>query len=350
MSDDLKSTGLIRGQKDPRDYTVGSLFPEATEYPTSFKYDYNRPVKNQSWIQSCVAHSWSYILEIMEKKRTGLDVEISTGFIYANRSEDMWQGSGMNIPLSAKMIKNFGAVHLSVFPQTDEYPSVKQYLKSSMYPIAKQRRITAYFRIDSAEDIKKALVESSPVMFARKMYSKWAIPLESNGWKFNTKAPDSSTAIYHCMTIIGWREDNCFIVLNSEGTKGDNGYYYYPFDQAERDMRNGEAWDFFSVTDLELATIPKKYYGRGSDGSPTVSMFKGKNELVSFVRQIDTFRQQGYEVHESITPEKLEELKEITTGINDEGLTTYKRFYINTGVETWVTDDWLNQYGENVKQ
>jgi hypothetical protein len=237
---------------DNRDYPITRLVPKLPSFPEEYRIIYPHEVKNQGEIGSCVAHSLAYAREIIEEKQSAQYTKLSPGFVYANRGEGDFQGEGMYPREALKHLKNEGICTFRLFPDNQEYSVVKSILEENreqLFQDAFPRRIVAYTRLYSVEEIQSALMQLGPVTVCLRVCPKFYEISPSTPVLKPYETTDELLG-YHEVTIIGWRKEKQFIVLNSWGSEwGDQGIFYIPFSSFKNDLLLVEAW---SMTDTIL--------------------------------------------------------------------------------------------------
>ena len=113
--------GAIESPVDLRDYDYSMLAGAAdVEIPETFELDYDIPIQDQGKVNSCVAFSLSEMKSYIDNSN------YSSGFIYANRSDDDHQGTGL-IPREAlKHLVKEGDCLKASFDYNIEYPAIKE--------------------------------------------------------------------------------------------------------------------------------------------------------------------------------------------------------------------------------
>lgn len=220
--------GAIESPIDLRDYDYSmiSCSSDKVDIPKEFILDYDYPILNQGLIGSCVAHS----LSCMKSHIDGVNKDnmYSVGFIYANRQEDDWQGTGMITREALKNLVKYGDCKKTSFPVNEEYPAIvdtlNKYGKEKLLDEADDHKSLAYISLDK-ENIKEYLIKyQKPILITVRVYdnfydantNKGLIPAEPVGNKRGS----------HAMLCIGYKEDT-LILINSWGDyNGDKGKYY----------------------------------------------------------------------------------------------------------------------------
>jgi hypothetical protein len=227
--------GCFPSPKDDRDYKVKDLIGMASYLPSSYVTDINIPVFDQLTSNECVACSLATIKYIQEYTQTNNKEKFSPSYLYGNRTDDMLQEEGMYPREALKTLQDFGIVFYKDLPDFYTYEeSHKLYLskKEELDKIAYPYRISSYYKVDETNeiDIKHAIYELKAVSAMFPVY-KCVYKVKSDGILTYQKESLGNLLGYHQMTIIGWTEDDMWIIQNSWGSKfGDNGRMYIPFD------------------------------------------------------------------------------------------------------------------------
>ncbi len=220
--------GAIDSPVDLRDYdySMVSCSSDNIDIPKEFILDYDYPILNQGTVGSCVAHALSCMKSYIDGTNT--DNMYSVGFIYANRQEDDFQGTGMITREALKNLVKYGDCTKKFFPVNEEYPSIlntlEKYGKDKLLDEADDHKSLSYIRLD-IENIKEYLFKyQKPVLITVRVYENFynsninggIIPKEPNGKKRGG----------HALLCIGYKEDT-LILINSWGDyNGDKGKYY----------------------------------------------------------------------------------------------------------------------------
>ena len=219
----MQGQGAIFSPKDVRDYKA--VCATAAEFPKEFKLDMVR-IKNQGSVGSCVAHSLSEVVEYFNNKQLNKDTEMSTGYIYGNRTLSTWRSSGMIVRDALKTLKNYGDVTKEQFPYNIETPgAIEQYeaVSDSLFNEGYPYRITSYAKLNNDKDIKSALMNCGPVVMAMDWYDDIKV---KDGILTTNYQGDAGG---HCMVIYGWNETG-WLVQNSWGRYwGDKGCCVIPY-------------------------------------------------------------------------------------------------------------------------
>lgn len=240
--------GSIESPLDLRDYRISKLVNIGKQYPDSYYIKYNGQVKDQGTVGSCVAHSLSYIKEIQEEKESNSFSYFSPGFIYANRTKNDYQGEGMIAKEALKCLLNKGEVHQYDFPFNYEYDRIKPIFKqynalNYLNNVAAEYKIGTYFKIESFNDLKMSLISYGPATVSVPIYSNF-YTIDNENYHIGLPDKDDICLGRHQMTILGYDNDEIYL-LNSWGKYfGKDGYCYIPF--------NYPGLEIWGVTDTKF--------------------------------------------------------------------------------------------------
>ena len=149
--------------------------------------------------------------------------------MYGNRRNSLNKSSGMFIREALSNTCKYGTTTQKEFFENAEVPKAINLfeerfdeLKDKAFP----NRLSTYFRRISDADIKHALMNYGPVVFA--MTWREGIHVDSKG--ILQVDPTRKATGGHCMIIYGWTKDG-WKIQNSWGVKwGNKGYAILPFD------------------------------------------------------------------------------------------------------------------------
>ena len=196
--------GALESPVDLRDYRISKSISKI-DLPSEFRLP-STTIKDQGYVNSCVAHSLSSFLESKFNK------VYSTGWIYGYRPEGYYQGAGMYPREAIKTIYNKGAVKQEDFPVNVEMIEAKELVDKKLDLLEAQAedcQISSYARLFSDNEIKSWLfTKNSPVPFCIKTDD---ITLDENNI---IQIPTNPGHYGHMMLLIGWNELG-FIIQNS---------------------------------------------------------------------------------------------------------------------------------------
>lgn len=231
-----KLFGALPHQTDVRDYKLKA--PDV-EMPEKFQLHPPR-IKNQGAVGSCVAHSIAEVIEFHNEGQEKTDKLMSTGFIYGNRRNSAHKGEGMYVRNALANACKYGDAEKTDFPENVEVPKAIDLFEERFLDLktwAHYNRISTYFRVSSVQDIKYALFNYGPVVFA----VDWRDGANVDDKGVLHLDPKKKKVGGHCMIIYGWNKDG-WLIQNSWGSSwGKGGRAVLPFD-----TKLSEAW---GVTD-----------------------------------------------------------------------------------------------------
>lgn len=219
--------GALPERIDIRDYKLTCPIT-ATNFPDEFEI---KPcaVKNQGAVGSCVAHAIAETIEYYNKVQDNITKKMSVGFIYGNRRNSLSKSPGMYVREALSNARNYGDVYLTDFNENKETPEIinlfeERYesLKDKAYPF----RFSTYFRVKSDDDIKYALMNYGPVIFAMNWYSDIKVRVDG---VITTTQDKNKIRGGHCMIIYGWNEKGWKIQNSWGATWGLRGKAILPY-------------------------------------------------------------------------------------------------------------------------
>ena len=201
---------------------------------------YASAVEDQLHLGSCVGQAVVGAYELMLNKfcRSNF-TDLSRLFVYYNaRALDnaVDEDVGAYTRDGVKSLNKWGVCSENIWPylisQFSTAPSI------AAYEDAIQRTVTSYYRLSKVEDMLHALDIGYPIITSMNVYNTF-YQLEFPGESLLKLPRDSDDLIGgHAVVFVGYNLKNkTFIVRNSFGTSwGDNGYFYVPFEYAEKDF------------------------------------------------------------------------------------------------------------------
>lgn len=233
--------GCLESPKDLRDFRVCSSASKV-ELPTEFTLQHTN-IKDQGYVNSCVAHALSSMLEYRLKNN------YSTGWIYGYRPVGYYQGEGMYPREALKTLLNMGSVKQEDFPYNIEMTEAKTKVDNNLPLLevqAEDFKITAYARLYTENEIKSWLyTKQIPIPFS---IATDSLDLDENNI---IQIPKVYPNCGHMMLIIGWNESG-FIIQNSWGSEwGDNGLAILPYEYEIREAWGVTTTDYHKNNDIK---------------------------------------------------------------------------------------------------
>ena len=238
----IPNYGVQPPKIDLRDYKI----KVGTTNVTEFMLDDLPAVKNQRSVNSCAAHSSSSILEWFNKKETGQEQKLSTGFIYGMQGVAFNRlGEGMYLRDVCKIIQKYGDCLFDTIPFNIEMPEcynrLKDNLNEDVYNEALIRRVKYYAKCATNEAVKYALMKYSPVLMSVKWHDEYK--LDDDIIYFDT----TSDSGYHAVMVYGFNEKG-WLCQNSWGKNwGSEGRFILPYEHGFR-----EAWSFVDAKNSDI--------------------------------------------------------------------------------------------------
>lgn len=218
------STGAEISSIDIRDYHLAST---SVEFPSHFELE-TVPVKNQGSMPTCTAHAASIIVEYFNmKQEDGGHRKFSTNYIFGRRNSGT-DGKGMSLRDALKILHKYGDCPLSDVPGNNQYSDARAQLESigidEVDRIAHPHRISSYFRCESDEEVKTALMNFGYVIINMPTYKYRIID------DVYTPTTDKIGG-HHAVIIYGWDDEKGWLVQNSWGQRwAKDGRFVLPFD------------------------------------------------------------------------------------------------------------------------
>lgn len=213
---------VVNSSYDIRDYTITAN----TEFPKEFSLE-TVPVKNQGSKPTCTAHALSSVCEYHHQRQHGWYARFSTEFIYGLREQGYYIGNGMTIRDGLKTLLKYGNVFESDCEGNHDYEKAMDIVSKdidNLKELAYPHRISAYFRIKNADELKTALMRYGVAVVGMDVHTvSW---LAGDVYKYLAGTKNG----YHCVFIYGWNEKG-WLVQNSWGKLyGWDGRFIIPYD------------------------------------------------------------------------------------------------------------------------
>ena len=226
--DNYNARGCLKSPIDIRDYKIA--YSTKDSLPEEFEINVLPRVKNQKYVNSCVAHTTSSILEYYEKA-SGRDQKLSTNFIYGiQKYECGHEGQGMYLRDACKIVSKYGDMLESDCPGNTEVPICWEVAEDALNNESSKNkanifRIKSYFSCNDNNAIKKAILNYGPVLASINWYDSYNP--NKDGILSTVKLGNSG---YHAIMIYGWDKTG-FKCQNSWGRFwGKNGRFIAPYE------------------------------------------------------------------------------------------------------------------------
>lgn len=282
----MEFNNIFPSPYDARDYKAKEYVATGTR-PDTFSED-DVPVLNQGKVGSCVAHSLSILVYIIERRKkinelkknfsdsfSQLDIkelskkmskQYSTDFIFHNRLETDYQGEGMYIRQALSQLCKCGDCEFKDLPTNTSYPNKNTTaFVNILKEKAIQNRTKLYYRCEDIEDILNSIFETGAVAITIKSWRSFKTFMIRDDDTMVLSIPKENEEYtgYHCIVAVGYNEKG-IIVQNSYGKYwGNNGRAIMPFDYPIE-----EAWGVESLantfTTIELEKNKKEAVVNGT--------------------------------------------------------------------------------------
>ena len=221
----FNATGALFSPVDVRDYRLACAGNDE-DFPETFELKMGK-IKSQGRVGSCVAHSIAETIEHFNIKQHNDKTTMSTNYIYGNRTNMNYNKAGMYTRKAIANACKYGDVYESDFPGNTEVPDVIKAFedqKYSLYDKGVPYRFSSYYSVKTKNEIKTALMNNGPVIFAMPWYDDIKV---QDGIIQTSQKGDAGG---HCMVIYGWNKDG-WLIQNSWGKNwGNQGTAVLPYD------------------------------------------------------------------------------------------------------------------------
>lgn len=215
---------------DGRDWKASAIYPKITLpetldlRPTLFK------VRDQGDQGSCVAMAGACMKEWQEIKDVQMAEYMSPQFIYNNREDTAEEG--MYLRDLMQILQKMGDCLEELWPYGRlDHPSEEAYDNALDYLILN------YAQVNTIDELKTALYKNGVCVIAVPVYN-YGIRM----WRPTYEGQDYLGG--HCMAIVGYNKDG-FIIRNSWGDWGQNGYCTFPYSDW------GMQWEVWTSIDAD---------------------------------------------------------------------------------------------------
>lgn len=249
--------GVINSPIDERDYQLSKLIKKSIRLPKEYISPTPLIIENQGNVGCCVNMSIAQCKHIIEYRQNGDTQAFSKSYVYGNRLDTDYHGSGM-IPREAlRTLKNFGICHDKYMPEIVEYEKAKEIYESNKEFLdekAKPYRINSYYRLWNKNDVKTSIYTMGHAFISYDVYDSLFNPDKDGIIQYDKD--DNELLGGHQMTAVGWN-DVGFIIANSWGkdygigfkeNNTDGGMIVIPYD-----YKFSECWSMIdNITETDL--------------------------------------------------------------------------------------------------
>lgn len=205
------------------------------------------PIEDQLHLGSCVGQAvvGAYELLLNKADRTKF-TDLSRLFVYYNArllDNAVEEDVGAYVRDGIKAVNKYGVCSEATWPYLIERFANAPSIQS--YEDAQQRLIKRYYRIQNIKDIVDALNTDNPVVTSMNVYDSF-YELDDGAKKILPMPKASENLIGgHAVSFVGYDlPKQLFLARNSFGTNwGDHGYFWVPFDYAEKDFMDNWTFD-----------------------------------------------------------------------------------------------------------
>jgi C1A family cysteine protease len=208
------------------------------------------PIEDQLHLGSCVGQAvvgaYELLLNKTDRKKY---TDLSRLFVYYNArllDDSVSEDVGAYVRDGIKAVNKYGICSELSWPYLIERFARTPSIQS--YEDAKHRLIKQYYKIQDIKDMVDALNANSPVVTSLNVYDSF-YDLESPGvYILPMPEPRENLIGGHAVSFVGYNlPKKLFLARNSFGVDwGDEGYFWVPFEYAEKDFM--DSWTF----DIEL--------------------------------------------------------------------------------------------------
>lgn len=219
------NNGVILSKTDVRDYRI-ECYPEDT-FPRTFELPMPE-VKNQGYSSACVAFALATIAEYHGRRYGDEKRDLSPFYNYGNRRETDWSWRGLHLRDALKTMCRYGIVTTKDFPYVGDMPAIADLFEEefdSLFDKGIPNRFEAFYRMTSAEEMKKSLTCHGPAVISIEWYEDFRVIRGV----MTTSAIHNKDNGTHAMVVYGWT-DSGWLVQNSHGEGwGDGGRAVLPY-------------------------------------------------------------------------------------------------------------------------
>lgn len=260
MSTELRRAGSLKSPDDPADLIFerlarGGSMPCAGTYISVIPEVYDMraescDARDQGRRGTCAAFAATGIKEIQERRDCGFTGFMSPEFIYYHRDNKPAHGMyGRNV---LQILQRIGSVPESEYPYLGDESAAEP--AADLYELAANFKIGNYARVQTADGMKRALLEMGPGLLLLPLYKR-----RPEFWRPEDE-DDKCEEGGHAVAVVGYNADG-FILRNSWGDSyGDRGYVTLPY--ADWPC----VWECWTAVDEKTIIPPQNIQGGRNKG------------------------------------------------------------------------------------
>ncbi|MCH5186379.1 MAG: S-layer homology domain-containing protein [Oscillospiraceae bacterium] len=233
----LYGTGCLPYEKNEKDYIFQDLINCVGDYPKKYISPLPAYRLDQGSSSMCVGFALSMARYLYEIKDSGNTDLFSPAYIYSNRKNTDYKGEGMITRQALDNLVSNGVCYLKNFSDIGDYQTLNRKYVSRRFLLDEEAhpyRISSYYLLNTDNEIKQSVITTGFAVASYDVYDNWYATT------YDGKVKNNYGKNYggHCILIVGWTENDEWIILNSWGNAwGDNGLGYVPM----KTFKN-EAW------------------------------------------------------------------------------------------------------------
>lgn len=194
------------------------------------------PIEDQLNIGSCTSQALVGNIEFLQLKAGKPLLNLSRLFVYYNErllENDVRRDSGAMLRDGIKTLVQYGVCPESTWPYKVRAFAHKP--TKNAYTRARDRRIAAYFRLGTLEQMLRCLSDGFPFVFGFTVYESFESREVQQSGILSIPGMDEKAIGGHAVMAVGYNIDKkIFIIRNSWGTSwGMDGYFTMPFRYVE---------------------------------------------------------------------------------------------------------------------
>ena len=204
------------------------------------------PVEDQKSVGSCTGNALVANLEYLEMTTNPTSyVDLSRLFVYYN--ERVIEGtvdfdSGAMLRDGIKSLVSDGVCSESLWPYDPNIFMIRP--TDQCYQEAQSRKISAYFRLNSLNDMLRCLADGYPFVFGFSVYDYFESAEMARTGKLRMPTPDEGMLGGHAVLGCGFDQSTRMILVRNSWNVawGLRGYFWMPFEYVENRDLSDDFW------------------------------------------------------------------------------------------------------------